>query len=149
MDLQEISDRMEIQELMVRYAHCIDTRNFAGLDQVFTDDAYIDYRALGGAAGSLAQTQEFLGKAMPMFKSFQHLVANTWIEFDRDGDAARARTICHNPMVMEREGREHVFVCGLWYVDDLVRTEAGWRIRKRVEERCYVDNMPGDLRPPA
>ena len=31
----------------------------------------------------------------------------------------------------------------------LVRTDAGWRIRERVEERCYVENMPEDFEPPA
>ena len=36
-----------------------------------------------------------------------------------------------------------VFYCGLWYVDELVRTDAGWRIKSRVEEKSYVHNMPG------
>lgn len=143
MDLQEISDRLEIQELMVRYSHCIDSRDWQGLERVFTPDAHIDYTVFGGPKGTLPEIQQFLGKAMPMFKSFQHMVANTLIELD--GDTARARTICHNPMVMEREGREHVFVCGLWYVDELVRTADGWRIRQRVEERCYTDNMPPEM----
>jgi len=146
LSLQEISDRIEIQELLVRYSHCIDTRNFDGLDDVFTPDAHIDYTALGGSKGTLAETKAFLGRSMVMFKSFQHMIANTVLEID--GDRARARTICHNPMVMDRNGKEHVFVCGLWYVDELVRTKAGWRIAQRVEERCYVENMPSDLRPP-
>jgi len=146
MTLQEISDRIEIQDLLVRYSHCIDTRDWDGLDEVFTPDAFIDYTALGGTKGTLPETKEFLGKAMVLFKSFQHMIANLKVELD--GDRATARTICHNPMVMDREGREHVFICGLWYVDELVRTPAGWRIAQRVEERCYVDNMPEDFRPP-
>jgi len=146
LSLQEISDRIEIQELLVRYSHCIDTRDFDGLDDVFTPDAHIDYTALGGSKGTLAETKAFLGRSMVMFKSFQHMIANTVLELD--GDRARARTICHNPMVMDRNGKEHVFVCGLWYVDELVRTKSGWRIAQRVEERCYVENMPSDLRPP-
>jgi hypothetical protein len=146
MTLQEISDRIEIQDLLVRYSHCIDTRNWEGLDDVFTPDAFIDYTALGGAKGTLEETKEFLAKSMKLFKSFQHMISNLVVELD--GDRATARSICHNPMVMDRDGREHVFVCGLWYVDDLVRTDAGWRIGRRVEERCYVDNMPEDFRPP-
>jgi len=31
---------------------------------------------------------------------------------------------------------------GLWYVDEYVRTKAGWRIRKRVEEKSWVFNTP-------
>ena len=147
LSLQEISDRIEIQDLLVRYSHCIDTRDWEGLDEVFTPDAFIDYSAFGGSVGTLAETKDFLGKAMVAFKSFQHMISNMMVELD--GDRATARTICHNPMVMERDGGEHVFICGLWYVDEIVRTDAGWRIAKRVEERCYVDNMPRDLVPPS
>ena len=146
MTLQEISDRIEIQDLLVRYSHCIDTRDWDGLDRVFTPDAFIDYTAFGGTKGTLSETKDFLGRAMKLFKSFQHMISNMLVELD--GDRATARTICHNPMVMERDGKDHVFVCGLWYVDELVRTDAGWRIKQRVEERCYVDNMPGDVSPP-
>ena len=62
------------------------------------------------------------------------------------GDSATGRTICHNPMVLTRpDGQTHVFYCGLWYVDELVRTPQGWRIRKRVEEKCYFHNVPPDF----
>ena len=106
MSLQEVSDRFEIQDLLVRYSHCIDTRDWDGLDSVFTPDAFVDYTAMGGAKGSLAETKDFLRKAMVAFKSFQHMIANLAVELD--GDRATARTICHNPMVMERDGGEHV-----------------------------------------
>ena len=43
LSLQQISDRIEIHDLLVRYSHAIDTRNFDALDQVFTPDAFIDY----------------------------------------------------------------------------------------------------------
>jgi hypothetical protein len=33
-------------------------------------------------------------------------------------------------------------MCGLWYVDEYRRAEAGWRISRRVEERSYVFNPP-------
>ena len=51
LDLQEISDRLEIQQLMINYSTAIDQRDFDKLDQVFTPDAYIDYRAMGGIDG--------------------------------------------------------------------------------------------------
>ena len=82
MTLQEISDRMEIQDVLVRYSHCIDTRNWDGLDEVFTPDAFIDYTALGGSKGTLKETQEFLGRSMKLFKSFQHMISNLVVELD-------------------------------------------------------------------
>ena len=43
----EISDRLEIQQLIVDYSTAIDTRRFDDLDAVFTPDAYIDYTRSG------------------------------------------------------------------------------------------------------
>ena len=144
LSLQEISDRIEIHDLLVRYSHAIDTRNFDALDQVFTPDAFIDYSSMGGAKGGLPEIKEFLRKAMAQFSGFQHMIANSMIELR--GDTATGRTICHNPMVMTRpDGQTHVFYCGLWYVDKLVRTAQGWRIRERVEEKCYFHNVPSDF----
>src|SRR5882724_8264183 len=51
MSLGEISDRFEIQRLMALYSNAIDLRDFDRLDIVFTPDAYIDYRAMGGIDG--------------------------------------------------------------------------------------------------
>ena len=42
LSLQEISDRLEIQQLLVDYSTAIDQRRFDDLDKVFTPDAYID-----------------------------------------------------------------------------------------------------------
>ena len=48
---QEISDRLEIQDLLNRYSYAIDERNFDDLDNVFTPDATIDYSQVGGDKG--------------------------------------------------------------------------------------------------
>jgi hypothetical protein len=42
LSLAEISDRLEIQQLLVDYSTAIDNRRFDDLDKVFTPDAYID-----------------------------------------------------------------------------------------------------------
>lgn len=143
LSLQEISDRMEIQDLLTSYSHAIDSRNWDELDNVFTEDAHIDYSEMGGSAGSLSETKEFLAKAMPGFSSFQHLVATTKLDFEGN-DLARGKTICHNPMVVDKgEGKTHVFFCGLWYRDVFVRTVDGWRIKERYEEKSFFHNFEG------
>lgn len=55
LSLREISDRLEIQDLLSRYSFAIDERNWDALDDVFTPDAVIDYSEAGGAKGTLAQ----------------------------------------------------------------------------------------------
>jgi 3-phenylpropionate/cinnamic acid dioxygenase small subunit len=145
LSLQEISDRLEIQELLVRYSHAVDTRDWNLLEKVFTPDATIDYTAFGGPRGDFASTRVFLESSMPHFSSSQHLITNIVLEFD--GDEAYGRTACFNPLVIDREdaSQAHVFFCGLWYRDRLVRTEQGWRIADRCQERSYMFNTPPEI----
>ncbi len=142
--LQELSDRLDIQDLQAAYSHAIDTRNFDALDRVFTPDAFIDYTAFGGSAGGLAETKAFLAKALAMFGGFQHMVATSQVQLS--GNRATAKTICWNPMVVKRPGgEEHIFFCGLWYHDAYLRTLDGWRMTSRVEEKCFTHNMPPEF----
>ncbi|MES1262816.1 MAG: nuclear transport factor 2 family protein, partial [Peristeroidobacter soli] len=60
LSLQEISDRLEIQQLMTDYSHAIDQKNFDALDRIFTPDAYIDYRAMGGIDGKYPKIKAWL-----------------------------------------------------------------------------------------
>ena len=142
MSIEEISDRLEIQDLMVRYSYAIDSRSWDALDDVFTPDAHIDYSVFGGSVGNLAETKDFLREAMPMFSTLQHMVSGTTIAFT-GADTADTRTQCHNPMTMGDAESPDLMVCGLWYVDKLVRTSNGWRIKERVEEKVYMKVFPG------
>ncbi len=141
MSMQEVSDRLEIQDLMVRYSYAIDSRDWDALDDVFTPDAHIDYSVFGGSVGNLEETKKFLAEAMPMFTTLQHMVSGTTMQID--GDTARTKTQCHNPMTMGDAEEPDLMVCGLWYVDQLVRTPDGWRIKERVEEKVYMKVFPG------
>lgn len=141
LSLQEISDRLEIQDLLARYTYAIDERDWDSLDDVFTPDARIDYSETGGAKGSVAEIKRWLPVAMERFPKYQHMVATTKLELE--GDHARSRTILFNPMTYRGEdGAEQVFFIGLWYRDKLVRTGKGWRIAERHEEMGYAHNVP-------
>ncbi len=141
MTLQELSDRFEIQDLLVTYADAIDRRDWDALDEVFTADAVIDYTAVGGIRGNLAEIKTFLAEGMAWFTSFQHLTATAKVTLD--GDTATGRAICHNPMTLAgADGGTHTMFIGIWYVDRFVRTPGGWRIAERFEERSYVHNAP-------
>ena len=67
LSLAEISDRLEIQQLIADYSTAIDTRRFDDLDAVFTPDAYIDYTALGGIEGPYPEVKAWLAEVLPNF----------------------------------------------------------------------------------
>lgn len=112
--LQEISDRLEPQQLLVDYCSTVD---------------------------GYAEVKEWLQVALAMFPNYQHMLGNMALKIS--GDAATGRTICFNPMEMPLpDGSTQVRFVGIWYVDRFLRTPQGWRISERVEEKCYMHNMP-------
>jgi hypothetical protein len=142
--LQELSDRFEIQQLMLDYATAIDTKNFDGLDKVFTADAYIDYRAMGGIDGRFPEVKAWLQNMLPQFPTYNHMISN--VDIKLDGDRASSRIICFNPMAVDlADGSRHVMFYGLWYHDKFTRTPTGWRFTERVEEKCFDYNVPQQM----
>jgi len=145
MTLQQLSDRQEIQDVMVAYCYAIDRKNWDELDEVFTPDAIIDYSEMVGFRGNLAETKAFLIQGLAQLVAYQHSISTSQIRID--GDTAYGRTLCSNPMVIEVNGTKQTLFVGLWYRDTFVRTAKGWRIRERYEERCYTHNVPPGLLP--
>jgi hypothetical protein len=138
--LQEISDRMEIEELFIKYAYAIDERKYDELDDVFLPDAIFDGAPLGGPTGSYKVMKPWLEKALASYPGFQHVPVSTKIEIK--GDEAFTKTVCFNPMITKDNGGvdTELFFVGLWYTDHLVRTPKGWRIKMRREDRSWFFN---------
>lgn len=142
-DLRYVADRIAIADLLARYSTAIDTKNFALLDDVFTEDGIGDYSAAGGIRGNRAEIKDWLGAALGIFSVVQHLVTNVTVELD--GDRATSTCYLFNPLGWAAEGgRTEMLFCGGIYRDRLVRTPKGWRIRERVIETLYLDGkLPG------
>jgi 3-phenylpropionate/cinnamic acid dioxygenase small subunit len=143
--LQEISDRLEIDDLLSRYTFAIDNKDFDALDAVFTPDATIDYTTSGGIKGRYPEVKAWLAKALSMFPMTQHLLGNKRVTID--GDAATSRTHFFNPMGAPKEGGGlQLFYVGGYYQDRLLRTADGWRIADRFEETAWMDGtLPTNL----
>jgi hypothetical protein len=138
LSLSEISDRLEIQQLLVDYSTAIDQRRFDDLDKLFTPDAYIDYRTLGGIDGRYPEVKKWLSEVLPTFPVYAHMLGNFSVRIT--GDTASSRVICFNPMVLPG-GSDQVLFCGLWYDDEFLRTPEGWRMTRRVETKVFQKVM--------
>jgi 3-phenylpropionate/cinnamic acid dioxygenase small subunit len=137
-DLAALVDRLEIEEVLTRYAWALDSKTFDGLDDVFTSDAHIDYTSSGGVAGPFPEVKAWLARVLPHFPAYQHLVTNHQITVD--GDQATSRAEFYNPMVTAKpDGGRGIFFVGGEYHDQLVRTPQGWRIRERIEKSVWTD----------
>jgi len=138
---QEISDRLEIGDLLTRYTRAIDLGAWDELDTVFTADAHIDYSATGGESGSFPQVKRWLADTLPMFARRQHLLGQ--VEVRLRSDEATATAYFLNPLVLARpDGTEQVWEFGGYYHHRLVRTGGGWRSRELVEELAWKRGLP-------
>lgn len=148
LSLREVSDRIEIQDLLVRYTVAIDSKDWKLLDTCFTADAQLDYTSTGGIRGSYPEVRAWLEKALAAFPMTVHYISNSTVELE--GDAARARTYVINPMGFPNpDGSLHIFTVGGYYVDELVRSAEGWRIRKRREDQAFLEGtLPEALQVP-
>jgi 3-phenylpropionate/cinnamic acid dioxygenase small subunit len=148
LSLQQLSDRIEIDDLLIRYTRAIDDKDWDVLDTVFAPDAAIDYTSSGGVAGKLPEVKAWLAKALAAFPETIHYVTNSTVELD--GDRAKAKTAVYNPMFFANpDGSRHHFAVGAYYVDELVRTADGWRIASRREDQVFLEgNLPGQLEIP-
>jgi 3-phenylpropionate/cinnamic acid dioxygenase small subunit len=134
---QDIADRLEIEDVLTRYAWAIDTGEFDALDQVFTPDAFVDYTSAGGIKGNYPEVKEWLSTVLPHFPAYQHFVTNKDIRVD--GDSATSRAGFYNPMAQAKGDGLSFFFVGGEYHDKLVRTPQGWRIKERIEKTVWAD----------
>ena len=137
MELQELADRQEIVDVITRYTRAIDTRSWDDLDAVFTDDAILDYSAVGGPADVLAVAKPWVAQGLSGFLRYQHVIGQVAIELE--GDTARATAYFTNPMVAPTpDGGESIVEVGGYYHHELVRTPDGWRSQRMVDDNVWM-----------
>jgi hypothetical protein len=136
-DLQTLSDRAEITDVLTRYTRAIDTGEWDKLDSVFTADAQIDYTQSGGIAAAFPEVKPWLAEMLPaFFPKRMHTLGQLDIQFDEASpDRATCSAYFHNPMPMDDgAGGEKIVEFGGIYHHTLARTTDGWRSVRLHEE---------------
>lgn len=140
MNLQEVHDKLEIHELLARYARGVDSEDWELWKSVFTADATLDYTSAGAPAGSRDELAEWLAVSIKRLPIKQHYITN--VEIQLNGDRAKVRAMFYNPMQLP-EMSEMSF-CGGYYHHEVVRTPEGWKSERLVEENQWFVNPPAD-----
>lgn len=139
MDAHELADRLEIADLLARYAHAVDSGQWDLLDDVFTPDAVIDYRSAGGIRGGRAEIKEWLAATLAAWPGRLHLIGST--RMDVDSGEARVSASFTDTLSPSRDllqaPAQGLIQGGGWYHHRMRRTPAGWRSRELVEEQAW------------
>jgi len=135
LDIQAISDRIEIDELLVRYSRALDYRDFDALETLFTAEAQFDGGSLGKPVGPSA-IRAMIEGTLTGLDATQHLVAKSLIELD--GDSAQVRTYLFSQHIRKDAPGLDYYMLGAEYCDQVERTADGWKFASRRLDRMWT-----------
>jgi 3-phenylpropionate/cinnamic acid dioxygenase small subunit len=118
--------RLDVADVLVRYATAVDTRDWTLFATCFTDDCHADY----GEVGSWRNANEFtafMEQVHNLCGHSLHRITNQVVTGDDNGVVARSYV---DAIVMMPDNQNGTRAAG-YYDDDLVRTADGWKIARR------------------
>lgn len=142
-----LTDQLDILAALSAYAYGLDERRWDAWDEVFTEDAVIDFRPMGGKLETPGEMRARLGRPDPTWLFAQHPVTNVVIR--RSGDTASVYSdyTVETARLTDVPGEVARVSGGGKYEDTFVRTPAGWRISERLvfmkwkESRTVTDEV--------
>ena len=127
--LQELFDRQDIRDQLLRYSRGCDRFDAELINSVYWPDALDEHGPVGTVPG--AQAGELLIRWMrDSCKVAQHFLCSSLIEIE--GDTAFVETYFLNFLLVDRDGRDVTRSFGGRYIDRFERRGGIWRIAHRV-----------------
>ena len=128
-------DEQAINKLVFTYARGADRRDGALFASVFTEDGVLDYN---GRQSTGPNQLSKIPSALTSYTKTYHTVMNTLIEVD--GDTAKGEIYSASHHIRPVESTIHSDrVMYITYLDDYVRTNDGWRIKRREVNVEFVE----------
>lgn len=148
--LQLLLDRMEITELVQRYATGVDLRDWKLFRSIFTDEieVWLGSASAGEAALRRVNADKFterMSRVIGRFAVTQHLLSNHRIAVK--GDEATCIVYMqarHFPC--KEDASQAVWDLGGYYTRHLVRTAEGWKIAKYTLTVTWMENTLPDIK---
>ncbi len=132
--VEERLDRMEslasIQQLPVRYALALDSRDMDSLVALFAPDVRVGREQSGREA-----LKGWFTETMGAMRTSIHLVANHIVDFD-DADHAHGVVYCHDELEWPDRGEWEQGKLQYW--DSYVRVDGEWCFARRRFHRWYI-----------
>jgi 3-phenylpropionate/cinnamic acid dioxygenase small subunit len=121
-----LADREAVRDLVHRYAVAVDRKDWPAVRACFTAAATCDYAWF---RGDLDTVMGHIERGLAQFQTTMHLVGTHVAEITGDTATAETYAVCHHRLARAEGTADRVV--GMRYLDGLVRTPAGWRIRHR------------------
>jgi hypothetical protein len=118
-------DKLEIQQLIARFATSFDVKDWDGLHACFTESLYTDYSDLRGTPPQTISAGEYVRQRRESLDHLKlhHLVGNYEIDFTDSRSAT-----CRASMVVWRRTDEEEFTSHCIYSFQLAKQASDWKI---------------------
>ena len=136
-DRTNADDRQAIVDLTIAYTWAIDGHDWEALRDIFLPDAtamLVDERV------GIESIIERISGALTPLDASQHLIGNHQVRID--GDRATCRCYMQAQHVRHGAPGGPNFIFAGTYDDEMERTPAGWRIRRRVLLNTWTEGNP-------
>lgn len=125
----EFSDYNEIVNRRYDYALGIDTRDFALLRSIFTDEITMDFEDYSGQPAATMKADDWVSGCSVLFTGLdatQHVMTNPRV--DIHGDSATLKMYMKAEHFLSNDQGNADFALGGYYTDQLIRTDGEWKI---------------------
>jgi SnoaL-like domain len=130
-----MDDRIDLAELLSRYADIADMKEFTHLpSRICTDPLTVDFEAVTGmpaVTASLHDCVELLRTTLAPFAATHHAITGHVVTIDGDSATIHAHVRAEHwlPVELVGDGPDRWLVVG-FYDTEAVRTPKGWRISR-------------------
>jgi hypothetical protein len=136
----EAADRLAIRELVDAYAHCADRRDAKGQMSLFTADTHfvVFMNAKDSKPTWELRSRDALAPVfadLNRYDATTHFVGQSTILSLTD-EKASGEAYCLAHHVSVADGKRHLMIASLRYLDTYVKEDGGWLFAER---RLYVD----------
>ena len=128
MSTQSKTDRVQIEELMARYANALDRRDYEAIAACFAPDAVVEYAGFSHKLSGRAAITDHMMLALGPLDATQHLFANFII--DVAGESARLTCDILGQHIRHGAPGGESYLSGGKYDVVLARATEGWQFAR-------------------
>ncbi len=138
--MQTLQDRIAITDVLHKYSSAIDSFDYAAVRATLADDIWAQYGNSEPVTGGDTLANWIAEATATVI--WQHHMLSVY-EVTIDGDRAKALSYLTSHQVF-RENPNAAVILVARYHDELRRTEAGWKLSRRVMEVLWGESRAAD-----
>ena len=142
---QTLSDRLDIADLIYRYASRFDEGSVDEVLSCFTFDAYAEYNDGATVLQGAIELRQFFDLAVQRLRTHgiespsMHVMNNVSVTLDGDSAHVASKAVAYLSATPEGP----ITIRGLEYLDDVVREPDGWKISRRFHKAFWQYEVIG------